>query len=259
MSTTLFDRVAPHTDDTHRYTAEAESALIVAAQSGDEDAHAALSETYSALIRTAVTSHARFMDREEAEAAALVALCEAIAAWSPDRGVDRLGPLLRAKLEEELWDARANTRPVPVHYRALKRYYGLVVEYGGDYHAAAAAAPTVEMAETTFWAVHAAVTQTADLSDVSAQIDPWVSVDNHHMAWAALSAVDGEELDVTRHAYGFETGGPMSDAEIVEAISERDLSADDYGRGDRTVGRRTVQRRRAAALVTMRRAVGVQH
>lgn len=255
---TLNDLFTYGADVPPNLTVSDEAATILAAQAGDETAKLTLMAVYAPAIRDAVARHGKFLNLEDAQGVALVAVCEAIDAWDPDRGVARLGNLLAATLDEALWDARADSQPVPVHYRALKRYYKLVITHGGDYFAAAAAAPEISMSTEVFWAVHSAVMAQADLTeDLSGSHDPFVSVDDHMAAQRALAAVEGRESDVVRYAYAFETGAPMSDAEVVEAISERDLPADEFDRGDRVMSRPTVYRSRMSALATMRVAIGV--
>src|SRR5690606_7778739 len=88
---TLNDLFTYGADVPPNLTVSDEAATILAAQSGDETAKLTLMAVYAPAIRDAVARHGKFLNLEDAQGVALVAVCEAIDAWDPDRGVARLG------------------------------------------------------------------------------------------------------------------------------------------------------------------------
>lgn len=231
----LLDSIAPVTLTAPRMADE--TATILAAQAGDETATLTLIYHYGALLRRLIRDHAPHLDAEDAEAATLVAVCEAIAAWSPDRGVDRLGPLLRRHVIDALVVERAPM--VTVNYKAVRRFRKALAVCNGNYGAAAKhAAAHLEMSERTFWAVAAAVHPWGGLEEAEdSTYEPCREVEAREL-WRNLSAALTErEAAVVAMSYGFADGEPKSDNQIADALCMQ---------------RRTVQRVRVRALSKLR-------
>lgn len=242
-----------------RTSVETERDLIGQAQDGDQTAAEILVLIYGSAL--AANHHARpsHVPAEDSVSALLARFWELVQTIELDR-YDTIGNTVAEWLRDASAEAQAEQWSVRVPTRTLKRFWGIVRKAGGDFNVAADLAPQYEMSADTFWSVWQVVVgrRTADPDVLYTQPrDDYAALDDYMAAHAALRALDGRELDVSRHAYGFVTGDPMTDGEIVEAMSERDLPADEFARGDRVVSRPTVQRERARGLERMRAALAV--
>lgn len=245
------------TGDGLHITAEVEAELLAAARGGDQDAGEALMLAYAGAIASAAGGRGAKVTQEDAEAALMSAFWEHAMGTPEDR---RIGHGLPLALRHAINDAWAEGLCADVPYRTARRYFGLIRRAGGDVELAASMAPDYDMSVDTFWAVYYLMrplgsSEGTDLyGDAHAELYS-VAESDYQLAHTALDAVEGVERDVATHAYGFASGEPMSDGEVAEAISERDLPRAAFEGGQRSISRPSVQRARARALDTMREAL----
>lgn len=242
-----------------RVTDAAERELIDLARGGDSDAAETLILIYGSALAANHYARPSSLPEDDSIAALLSRFWEVVYSFDGER-FSSIANTLVAWLRKASTEAQAEQWAVRIPDRTLVRFWGVLRRAGGDPAEGARIAPSLEMDSETFWSVWGVVSGRSDLDTAgmfAPAKDPFAAVDDYSLAHAALRAVDGDERDVTLYAYGFATGEPLTDAEVAEAISERDLSADDFYRGDRSVSRATVQRRRMAALSAMRAAIAV--
>lgn len=225
-------------------------ALTLAAQKGDETAFLALLADLLPNLRAGLR---RFQGAagspEDAEAVALLAFTEAIHDYDPKRDPEGIGVvrLLSERVVSALADAASQAHSgVTIPPRTASRFWAILKAADGNAEVAAAAAPGYGMASSTFREIHGVLFNTSTLAEAEWLSDSghmaYESVEDRALASQALGALDGEELAVTRRAYGFATHRPESDGEIAGALG---------------ISRSGVQRKRAAALDTMREALCV--
>ncbi len=275
----VFDRYTEHYLD----LAE-ERAALADAKSGDEEATFALLYAYAPMLSNLSRPHEARLGREDARAVVVGEFLAAVHAFEV-RGDERIGTFAKTRILAGLSDY--DTGAVSVPSRTLRRYFRVWKEGGGDALVARALAPSFGMTSETFDAVREALRTTAlqettpgrsnapeaEIQDggrlrsynhgtgVSTlwevQADPFATVEDRALAEAALAAVSGLERDVVRYAYGFETGDPMSDGDVAQALSVDRLGEDRVAAGEYVASRPKIQRARSSALVTMREALGV--
>ena len=247
-----------HQSELYRVSREDERVLIASAQAGDETAKEALILANAGSLGAAVARRPSDLAREDAIAGALSEFWAAVWGYDFESG-DGLAGRVSHHVYRGVTNEMTARWPVHVPRRILERFHGIMSRADGDPEAGARLAPRFSMSSRTFHAVYAVThgaLSDADLASVQADIEE--EADTEMMAGSALRALDpGRDRDVTLYAYGFETGDALSDAEIVEYMSERELSESDFERGDRVISRPTVQRARARALATMREALAV--
>lgn len=247
-----------------RLTREEEREMIAGAQFGGEAETLALLYAYAPVLRNLVAQHAQRIGVEEARSAAVSGLLEAIHAFDLATHDGQLAGIAHNFVSNSL-RAVASTA-MPIESRTLRRYLGAMKAADGDFSAALKILPEIGMTRATFVAVHEALA--ADhLTDEPRQIDratpvwapsssdAFADADDVALVDRAFAVVHGLQEDVIRHAYGFETGDPMSDAEVAEAISIRDLGPAAVSGGQSVASRATVQRARSKGLAEMRKAV----
>lgn len=275
-------------------SAEQERETILAARAGDEDATLALFYAYAPSIRDTVARF-RYAaapvvwggpylgpengpghdgELESWLSVVTLGMVEAIAAWDPEQH-DRLAGIVAPYLTHAAAEAMASYHGVSVPTRTSNRFFQIVRAAGGDLEAAEALAPKYLMSRETFRAASAAV-MTTSIERESGDPDGAARVDSHASLVgaepgdayaAALSRLEAEaaflapglsadQRDVLRFAYGFATGEPMTDAEVVYALSARELGVERAEAGESVVSRATVQRLRVSGLAVMRDALG---
>lgn len=224
-------------------------AITLRAQAGDSDAYLALLRDVLPNLRAGVRRFGASMERDEAESVALLAFTEAVNAYDPvvDRdGVGVVALLSQCVIERLREAADVDRCIVSIPSRTVQRFWGIMRAADGDFGAALGLVTAHGMDERTFRDVYSVIFGTVSLtvaSDYADTLDVGTSeVEDRLMAEHALSALDGDELTITRRANGFDTFRPESDATIADALGS---------------SRTAVQRKRANALVTMREALGV--
>lgn len=233
--------------------------VIAAAKTGDEAATLALFAAYVPAVRRIVARFTSALPLDDARQTAFLGFLDAVEAFNVDRS-DRLASILREKVYEALSDAAGDAvGGFAVPSRTLKRYFGILRRHGGDPEAAALAAPSYEMAEATFRAVHHAVNADDSLDaeiEMSGGVDQltevtatglpreFADVEDAVLVAAAFRSIDDFSADVCRLKYGFTTGDEMTD----DAVG--------YHLG---VSRLKAHRTRATALRTMADALGASN
>lgn len=258
----MLDQIFAYTDADLSVSALEEAALIASAQAGDDGAKMRLVSAYGPALRSAVSRFAKGIDSsdlslDDLQSAALVALLELIETHDPavsPRLAGRVAQHLAAALGEEFTTAAAFTVPS----RTLKRFYGILKAADGDVETAEGLAPDHGMTRETFRDVLSAVRGTTSLdagSDEDGESErgdakpvvsasPIVDVEDRILVDLAFRAVEDDEERICRLAYGFTEYDPQPDAEIAHRMG---------------LTRPTVQRKRAKALGSMRKALGVTH
>lgn len=244
-------------------TVEAEVALIDEAQAGNEESFLALAHAYGPTLRASVGKAKKTNDREEVEAEALAAFAEVVYThdahdenYANGRLASRLTPHLRDRLGEAQTQ-RATVFTIPK--RTYTRYYGILNAADGDFEAALALAPSMAMKASTFAEVHGMVQEASSLTHDDEDSDGeehyarpvlniterdfYCEAEDAVMVEVAFAAVEDEQARIMELAYGFTEYEPVSDAEIAHRL------------GNQT--RPTIQRKRVAALASMRKALGV--
>ena len=264
----IFDRSAEA-----RLSLDEERAAIAAAKDGDESATVALLYAYAPTLRSAAARHRETLG-EDARQVAVVGLLEAVRAFDFEKTYDRLAAIVWEYVTDALLGAAGSTLAVPVPPRTLKRFFGVLRRANGDVAAAALIAPDHDLSREAFYAILGAVRveslevgQDEDRGDRGPTPEPeyvplWdnataIEVEDRLLVEAAFDAVDPEEEEVCRYAYGFVSGEALSDAGVVHAVSVRDLGADAVAEGQTILSRATVQRSRVSALGKMREALAV--
>lgn len=284
----VFDRGAERRID----DAAEERATIERAQWGDQDATLALVFAYAPTLRALTARHAARLGVEDARSVAVSGLIEAIHAFRLDGPHDRLAGTARQYVADRM--AEEDTSLVSVPTRTRKRFFTILrkAEAGADdlspaelQERAREIAPEYEMSVETFDAIRQALVDnrqaqffegaaeslkgSADLGsdpslgrlDAAAPIwapedsDAFRDADNRLLAARALEAIDGREWTVSRYAYGFVTGDPLSDGEVAQEVSLDELGRARVAAGESSLSRSAAQRYRTAALRRMRDAV----
>lgn len=264
-----------------------EAAMIARAQAGDDRATMTLIHSYGPTLRRAVSefkggvldgqvsrSHSGYgtpsLSVEDLQQAAIEGLLECLQSHDPARN-PRLAGRARAYVSNALKTQAGTTSGFRVPERTLTRFYGIMAAADGDLGEALQIAPEKGMSTDTLLQVYAAVGfETVDRDDEGDEggnfLDgatpiftpsPVVEVEDKILVEHAFGAVTDEEASVCRYAYGFATGDPLSDGEIVQALSETALGEARVAAGETVVSRAAVQRRRSKALGKMREALGV--
>lgn len=256
-----------------RLDRETERATIALAQTGDEDATLALLYAYAPVLRNLVARHAARIGREEAQMTAVSGLLAAVHAFDLANFDGQLAGIIYGHVSEALREVSSTA--MPIDSRTLRRYLRILKDADGNFHQALNLTHKYEMTRSTFLAVHEAL-RANPLGDMHsddnslaradwhaspiwapAASDAFTDADDAALLTLAWRAVDAPQTDVLRHAYGFESfGDPMSDQEIVHALSVRDLGEEAVAEGQVVVSRATVQRQRSKGLDAMREAVG---
>lgn len=152
----IFDAI--WTVKTSRIPAGEESAVIEAAQAGDETATLRLLTAYMPALRAAVSRY-ESLSIDDARQAAIIGFMEAVHAFR--RGAneaDLLAGILRQYLHDALTSATSDaTGGFSVPTRTMKRYFGILARANGDHFEAAKLAPDYEMTEDTWWSVYTAI------------------------------------------------------------------------------------------------------
>lgn len=244
-------------------TESEEVEAIAAAQAGDEDATMRLLVAYGPALRSAVSGVQSLtdgdapVDLDDARMTAVEGALTALREHDPAAG-PRLAGTIRQHVSDALKRAFADSRPaLQVPARTLSRFFGILREVDGDVEAARALAPEREMLATTFDTILAAARPGSiealrdpngdgDVRDLVAEpvyvTSPVVDVEDAILVEAAFRAVDDEGERICRLSYGFTEYEPVADAEIGHRMG---------------LTRPTVQRKRAKALDSMRKALGV--
>lgn len=263
----VFDRGAEH-----RLDEVTERDMIERAQYGDQDATIALVYAYAATLRAHAAIHAPRLGAEDARATAVSGLMEAIHAFRLDDDSRILGRIAPNYIARALGAVESTATRVPE--RTVRRYLGILKLADGDYDRALELASSRAMSRETFAAIHAAYSAAAIVEHADEVETGGLHIDRGHPVWAAdadafadadttflvdkaFLAVDTKHGDVMRYAYGFATGDPLSDGEVAEAISVRDLGEGRVSAGESTLSRATAQRRRHHGLAQMRSALGL--
>lgn len=204
-------------------TGEAETALIAAAQSGDEQATLRLFVAYLPVLRKKIAKFRDPLGIEDARQVALLGLTHAIAAFDATRS-DRLASVLRQHVAAALAKAVSDyARGATVASRTRRRFFKIVDLADGDLNAARALAPQHAMSLTTFDSVRrslnvlpVSIEDAIPNRDTAESTEPGYSQDeeDQRMVDAAFAAVTSLEARVCRLAYGFEDYEPLPDAEI---------------------------------------------
>lgn len=249
-----------------RLDRETERATIALAQIGDEDATLALLYAYAPVLRNLVGRHAARIGREEAQMTAVSGLLAAVHAFDLANFDGQLAGIIYSHISTALREVSSTA--MPIDSRTLRRYQSILKEADGNFHQALNLTHKYEMARSTFVAVHEAL-YANHLADqpyrldqatpiwAPAASDAFTDADDAALLTLAWRSVDASQTDVLRHAYGFESfGDPMSDQEIVHAMSVRELGEEAVAEGQVVVSRATVQRRKSKGLESMRDAVG---
>ncbi|WP_166139585.1 sigma-70 family RNA polymerase sigma factor [Nocardioides ochotonae] len=247
---------------------------IRAAQAGDHGAQLRLVQAYAPALRRLATTFLRRFPAEERAAATEDVRAEALVAFLgmiQDHDLER-SPRLAGRVVQVVTGALRHAArldaSMAVPSRTLSRFYTILGKVDGDVDLARAIAPDYAMAVTTFDEVLRIVRGTVPLSDEDDE-GGWLvaapladgqgslsEVEDALMVAHALRVLSSDERQVVRYAYGFETGEPLSDAGVVQAMSEAALGREAVDAGQTVVSRQTVQRRRGAALARMREALG---
>lgn len=269
MTITTFADIFKYDASVKPISVEEEVALIVRAQSGDEDAVLALIRQYGPLLRSNVARTAKVMNRDDAEGAALLAFMEALREHDvndPRYKTGSLSSTLRPKVFRALAEARAeeNSRIALVPRTTFERYLAVMDAAGGDPDEGAQIAPSHDLASKTFASIfamvhdspHVTTTETEDSDGEDflgrarpvrgEQRDDFEAAEDAVLADIALDSLDDQERDVVEFSYGFrETDDfawnePMPDGAVADVVG---------------LSRQKVQRTRRAAIKTMRVAL----
>lgn len=267
-------------DITYRDSAQ-ESALITAAQQGDEAAKAELFEAYHPAIEAAARrfTSATF-EYEDAYQEASIAFLDLVAQHDIERS-----PVLAGHVKQYLdYHLKAvatdSTNSFGIPGRTFRRYLKIMQEADGDLIRAATLLGEYRMSLQVFLDIYNAVGTTSlhaaafeDDSEENRLAHSRVRMlgrpdegedayDSMLTSWevrALMEELDEESLEVIRLAYGFEPA--VIDGEAVEALpSDKSLTAYDDGtvaaamtwRHGTTYSRQKAQRRRTGALKIMR-------
>lgn len=257
-------------------SAETEREAILAAKKGDEQATLDLMYAYAPALRNGVKWYTRSgpaVERadglEEVQSVAVAALIEAIAAFDPESGYDRLAATASKYIMNAVAVHAQYAAGFTVPERTLKRFFGILRAAEGNVYEAAALAPQFLMSRETFFAVLSAVRNvdsydaltegnsagfdgtTTERFEVGGERgievrplwDNSEAEEDELLVEAAFASVDDLERQVTRLAYGFETyGDPVPDAEVAHELG---------------LSRQKAQRTRSSALGKMRQALAV--
>jgi DNA-directed RNA polymerase specialized sigma24 family protein len=264
MSAFTLSDLFTYSDTDAALTVADEVLLIEAAQAGDGDAYVRLLTAYGRTLRKTSGKAAKILGDEEAQAVAMVAFAEVLSSHDPhdeNYADGRLAARLTPHLKDRLSEAIASANPFEVPKRTHVRFLGIMKEADGDVEAARALAPARQMTVETFDAVRAAI-DTGSLSEGEeaeegsarpSRIEgaspvftpsPVVDVEDRLLVEAAFRAVDDEQHRIVSLFYGFTEYETVPDAEIGHRMG---------------LTRPTVQRKRAKALDSMRKTLGVTH
>lgn len=262
-----------------------ERATIAAAKAGDESATLALIYAYAPVLRNCVSRYRNAGDAwdgwtlvssqnaDEARMIAVGGLLEAVKAFDLGGPHERLAATVWEYVTRSFSDSMAAMEGgASIPPRTLTRFYGILNRADRDVAEAERIAPEYAMTRETFRAVLDAVKtgriEEESLTEAGAERvagearplwsaeDGFAAAEDRILCETAFAAVETDEADVVRHAYGFATGEPLSDMAIVYALTVRDLGVD-RAVAETVVSRATVQRLRTGALVKMRAALAV--
>ncbi|MEU8655282.1 hypothetical protein [Actinoplanes philippinensis] len=230
----------------------AEEAIVIKeAQARSEAAVMRLFGAYVPAIKAAMKTYSAVLSVDDLRQAALLGFMETI--HRHDGRSERLAGALRQRLMESLSAAVSESAGgLAVPERTMKRFFGILKAANGDAAEGARLAPQHEMREETFLAIFAAV-RADDSLDLEIEIHgdaaffdsipaprEIADVEDRILVEAAFRAVDEQERNICRLAYGFAEYDVVPDAEIGHR----------YG-----MGRLRVQRSRVRALAKMRKAL----
>ena len=248
---------------------EVEREKIALAQYGDQDATLALLKAYAPLLRRQASVHSARLGTEEARSQAVLGLIEAIHSFDLDAHDGQLAGLAPKVVSRVMNDAEPDWQEVPVAPRTKRRYLDILKRADYDVDRAAEMAPEFDMSRATFLQIREALDvkhigdgqillgQRAVPLWADPEDDRFGDIDDLMLADAALGAVQGFQRDVVEHYDGFETGDPMRDAEVAQAISVRDLGEERVEAGESVTSRAKVERNRRTALGAMRSRLGL--
>ena len=260
---------------------EQEAALIAAAQQGDNDAWLSLARAYGPTLRKQSGRAAKTLNKEdkayskeEAHDLALLAFTEVVMTHDLHSEVynARIAGRLVTKLRETFGEAVSSSTVMTISKRHYTRYIGIMQQADQDIDAAyviAQSAPGMDPA--TFLAIHRAVQGTSlDASGttddgshiesakvrpvVSLTDDSYIEAEDAVLIEAAFDAVSDEEERIISLHYGFrgvqrdEDGINYAQGEVIpDAVIAKVVGS----------SQPTVNRKRAAGLAKMRKALGV--
>lgn len=251
-----------YTTTDYSMTEAEEAASILAAQAGDDAAKMALLRAYGPALRSAVARFGKGSEGLEVgdlQSAALASFLELIVTHDPEKG-PRLAGRVTSALAQGLAEEFASSASFTVPSRTLKRFFGVLKAADGDVEEAERLASEFGMGLETFRAVLAAVrTSSLEARQEGGSAEeggrasgfgeqpvrassPVADVEDRVLVEMAFSEVSDEEARIVELAYGFTEYDPVPDAEIGHRLG---------------LTRPTVQRRRASALGTMRKTIGV--
>jgi DNA-directed RNA polymerase specialized sigma subunit len=277
---TAFDEILSQVFDhgaEERLELGAEREAIYAAQASDEGSTLALIYAYAPVLRSLASRHAARLGVEEARSVAVSGLLEAIHAFDLDAYEGRLAGIASDYVSNALRETDAEGG-LTVPFRTRRRFLAILRRAGGDMALAQEIAEENGMTRETFIAVREATSVSSiDGEDTSGEglesrgalsssdatpiwtpdYDAFTSADDRILSEAALDAVDGIRKEVCLFAYGYETGEALSDGEVAQALSERELGEEAVAAGQYVASRAKVQRERVRALGEMRHALGV--
>lgn len=245
-----------------------EAELIEAAQYGHEGATLQLVHLYAPAVRNAIARSSAALDRDDATQEALVAFLDLIKTHDATLN-PRLAGRVKQVFTEALSDAATSEQAMHIPPRTLKRYLAILKKADGDVMAGASLAEDHHMSREVFLAIASAtrvdsltVGEDGDSSRIDTAVvlasegrSGYADVEDALMADLALSLVEGDALQVTRHAYGFDT--VVVDGHIVTPEGSAPVSDTLVGAA-LTLSRAKVQRLRSGALSTMREALAVE-
>ena len=265
------------TAEDYSLTEADEAATIDAAQQGDERAKMTLLRAYGPALRAAVGRFkgglgdgqvSRSNDYgtpssavEDLQSAAVVSFLEIIETHDP-RQNPRLAGRVTAHLADSLATQFSREAQFAIPKRTLTRFFGIMKAADGDVVVAESLLSDYGMSMETFRSILAAVSTTSfdsfapgedegrGAGDVIGQsaaepvysATPISDVEDRILVDMAFRPLNDEEVRIVELAYGFTEYDPVPDAEIGHRMS---------------LSRPAVQRRRASALSTMRKTLGV--
>lgn len=251
-----------------RLPADEEETTVRAAQAGDPDAFMAVLDAHGPLLRKYAAQAAKWVDTEEAQAEILLEFTNALMAYDKDSGRSggQIAGLVQLRLKEAVMACRLSALSVDIPRKTYLRYRQAVDAANGDVNAARESAPSFDLSRDTFDAIHAVLGATsldvqeadaAPVADRAASLyvdESRTTATVREEAREALDAIadDATATRIVHLAYGF------GDDEVGLYYDAEPLS--DEGVADvMKTSRPTIQRKRKAALVQMRKALIVTH
>lgn len=252
-----------------RLSREEEREHIAAAQQGAEPETLALLLAYAPVLRNLVGKHGSRVGVEDARSAAVSGLLEAIHAFDLDQYEGQLAGIAHDYVSNSLRDTDDRSSTISVNPRSKRRYLGILKAADGDPVAGADIAPGYGMDRMTFLAIREALSASDLDGQPSHKVeratpvwaedrgDAFGDADDALLAGIARRSVSGLRREVVELAYGFETGDPLSNGEIAQTLSVRELGAEAVEAGQSVASTSKIQREHQKALSTMREAIGV--